>query len=193
MKWYEDLFVGESVTGKIKKIKWKIEHNAGMLHTYIITFPSNEENLLDIIPTRELLQKGYPKKNLHIIAVAGNYDEALLLACDIVKETYENTGKTDVKSYLKSDTPDFLSVPHNFYIRNLRNPSPEVPPEHITPVRAIKSLPSPGSASSDCCIHNPVQMPRCVDILFCNACFLNNCCKDCCRSCWCRNTLCRSD
>ena len=54
MKWYEDLFVGESVTGKIKKIKWKIEHNAGMLHTYIITFPSNEENLLDIIPTREL-------------------------------------------------------------------------------------------------------------------------------------------
>lgn len=102
MKWYEDLFVGESVTGKIKKIKWKIEHNAGMLHTYIITFPSNEENLLDIIPTRELLQKGYTKKNLHIIAVAGNYDEALLLACDIVKETYENTGKTDVKSYLKS-------------------------------------------------------------------------------------------
>ena len=85
MKWYEDLFVGESVTGKIKKIKWKIEHNAGMLHTYIITFPSNEENLLDIIPTRELLQKGYPKKNLHIIAVARNYDEALLLACDIVK------------------------------------------------------------------------------------------------------------
>ena len=41
-------------------------------------------------------------KNLHIIAVADNYDEALLLACDIVKETYENTGKTDVKSYLKS-------------------------------------------------------------------------------------------
>ena len=101
MKWYEDLFVGEAVTGKIKKIKWKIEHNAGMLHTYIITFPSNEENLLDIIPTRELLQKGYPKKNLHIIAVAGNYDEALLLACDIVKETYENTGKTDVMSDFK--------------------------------------------------------------------------------------------
>ena len=34
MKWYEDLFVGESVTGKIKKIKWKIEHNAGMLHIH---------------------------------------------------------------------------------------------------------------------------------------------------------------
>ena len=26
MKWYEDLFVGESVTGKIKKIKWKMKN-----------------------------------------------------------------------------------------------------------------------------------------------------------------------
>ena len=61
MKWYEDLFVGESVTGKIKKIKWKIEHNAGMLHTYIITFPSNEENLLDIIPTCLLYTSPSPR------------------------------------------------------------------------------------------------------------------------------------
>ena len=102
MKWYEDLFVGESVTGKIKKIKWKIEHNAGMLHTYIITFPSNEENLLDIIPTRELLQKGITALTDFVKLVRVSYDEALLLACDIVNETYENTGKTDVKSYLKS-------------------------------------------------------------------------------------------
>ena len=102
MKWYEDLFVGESVTGKIKKIKWKIEHNAGMLHTYIITFPSNEENLLDIIPTRELLQKGYPKKNLHIIAVAGNYDEHFCWPVILLRRHTKNTGKTDVKSYLKS-------------------------------------------------------------------------------------------
>ena len=117
MKWYEDLFVGESVTGKIKKIKWKIEHNAGMLHTYIITFPSNEENLLDIIPTRELLQKGYPKKNLHIIAVAGNYDEALLLACDIVKETYENTGKTDAPRPPPRPRRPQIDAPYDFKSR----------------------------------------------------------------------------
>lgn len=101
MKWYKDLFVGESVTGKIKKIKWKVEHNAGMLHTYVITFPSNSDNLLDMIPTRELLQKGYPKKNLHIIGIAGNYDEAVELVVKIIEETYDNTGTTDVYSYLK--------------------------------------------------------------------------------------------
>ena len=102
MKWYKDLFIGESVTGKIKKIKWKIEHNAGMLHTYVITFPSNDNNLLDVIPTRELLQKGYPKKNMHIIGVAGDYDEAIELVTAIIGETYDNTGTTDVRSYLKS-------------------------------------------------------------------------------------------
>lgn len=72
-----------------------------MLHTYIITFPSNEKIFCNI-PTREIAAKGISEEESHIIAVAGNYDEALLLACDIVKETYENTGKTDVKSYLKS-------------------------------------------------------------------------------------------
>ena len=101
MKWYEDLFVGESVTGKIKKIKWKVEHNAGMLYTYVITFPSNDNNLLDVIPTRELLQKGYPKKNLHIIGIAGSYDEAIGLVTAIVEETYNNTGGPDVREYLK--------------------------------------------------------------------------------------------
>ncbi len=101
MKWYKDLFIGESVTGKIKKIKWKVEHNAGMLCTYVITFPSNSDNLLDMIPTRELLQKGYPQKDLHIIGIAGNYDEAVELVAQIVEETYNNTGGTDVYAYLK--------------------------------------------------------------------------------------------
>ena len=58
MKWYEDLFVGESVTGKIKKIKWKIEHNAGMLHTYIITFPSNEEKSFGYHSDKRIAAKG---------------------------------------------------------------------------------------------------------------------------------------
>ena len=72
-----------------------------MLHTYVITFPSNSDNLLDMIPTRELLQKGYPKKNLHIIGIAGSYDEAVGLVVKIIEETYDNTGTTDVYSYLK--------------------------------------------------------------------------------------------
>lgn len=100
MEWYNNLYIGESVTEKIRKVKWKIEHNVGMLHTYVIAFPSNENNLLDIIPARELQQKGYPKKKLQIIGVAGDYAEAIELVARIVGEVYDKTGDTNVSDYL---------------------------------------------------------------------------------------------
>ena len=70
MKWYDDLYVGESIVHKTNKIKWKIRHNAGQINIYVITLASSEKNLLDIIPSHELLQKGYPKKQLYVIGLA---------------------------------------------------------------------------------------------------------------------------
>ena len=55
MKWYDDLYVGESIVHKTNKIKWKIRHNAGQINIYVITLASGEKNLLDIIPSHELL------------------------------------------------------------------------------------------------------------------------------------------
>lgn len=57
MKWYDDLYVGESIVHKTNKIKWKIRHNAGQINIYVITLASSEKNLLDIIPSHELLQR----------------------------------------------------------------------------------------------------------------------------------------
>lgn len=101
MKWYRNLYAGDSVTGKIKRIKWKINHNAGTVSVYVIAFPSNPDNLLDIIPARDLMQKAYPKKNMTIIGLAKGYGEALELVRRIVDDTYRNTGAVDVKAYLK--------------------------------------------------------------------------------------------
>lgn len=102
MKWYKNLYVGESIEHKKKKIIWKIKHNAGLLHTYIITFASNSDNLLDIIPSTDLMQKAYPKKDLLVIGLAGDYDEALELVRRIVNETYTETGSVNVYDYLKN-------------------------------------------------------------------------------------------
>ena len=60
MKWYEDLYVGDSIEGKVNRIKWKINHHAGTVSIYVIAFASNRQNLLDIIPAWELMQKSYP-------------------------------------------------------------------------------------------------------------------------------------
>ena len=100
MIWYDKLYVGESMIHKTNKVKWKIRHNAGQIKIYIITLPSNRENLLDIIPSYELLQKGYPKKGLYIVGLAKGYDEAVELAGTIVAEVYRHTGAFAVTDYL---------------------------------------------------------------------------------------------
>ena len=67
MRWYRDLYVSKTIEKKVGIIKWKINHNVGMIDIYVIALASNKDNLFDIIPSRELLQKGYPKKNMYII------------------------------------------------------------------------------------------------------------------------------
>ena len=62
MKWYEDLYVGDSIEGKVNRIKWKINHHAGTVSIYVIAFASNRQNLLDIIPAWELMQRSYRGK-----------------------------------------------------------------------------------------------------------------------------------
>lgn len=100
MKWYDKLYLGEKAAPKALKMKWKISHNAGMISAYVITLASNPDNLMDIIPSRELLQKGYPKEDMIIIGLALGYEEALQVVTNIIQDTYEHTGGTDVESYL---------------------------------------------------------------------------------------------
>ena len=102
MTWYDELYVGESIVHKTKRVKWKIDHNAGQIGIYVIALPSNEKNLLDLIPAWELMQKSYPgKKQMQIIGLAKGYAEALELVRSIIEEVYQNTGDVDVKSYLR--------------------------------------------------------------------------------------------
>lgn len=103
MRWYSKLYVSESIGKKANRIKWRIKHGAGTPGVYVLTFASNSENLLDIIPSWNLMQRAYPKKNLKVIGLAKGYDDALELVRTIVDETYQNTGSVDVWSYLREE------------------------------------------------------------------------------------------
>ena len=100
MKWHSDLYVSESIGKNVSKIKWKINHNAGTINTYVIALPSNPDNLLDMIPTYELMQKAYPKKNIHIIGLAKGYEEGINLIQEIIQEVYDATGAFNIRDYL---------------------------------------------------------------------------------------------
>ena len=101
MEWHEDLYLGSSIRHRHRKIKWKIIHNVGQIRVYVITLASNEKNLLDIIPSWELMQKYYPKRGLFVVGLAGTYDEALELAGRIINDVYRTTGGFDVRSYIR--------------------------------------------------------------------------------------------
>ena len=101
MIWYDDLYLSENIEKKAYKIKWKITHNAGMLHMYVITLPQNNDNLLEIISTKELMQRYYPKKELVVVGIAKGYEEAVTIAATIIVDTMNALGSTNVKQYLK--------------------------------------------------------------------------------------------
>lgn len=100
MIWYDDLYVSENIRKKAGKIKWKIDHNAGLLQMYVIALAGNSKNLLEIISTKELMQRNYPKKGLVIVGMAKGYEEAVAIAATIIVETMNELGNTDVKKYL---------------------------------------------------------------------------------------------
>ena len=77
---------------------------------FVIAFASNPENLLDIIPSREILQKGYPKYEIEIIGLAQGYEEALQVVLRIIDETYQNTGNTDVRAYMEKIPNNYKTV-----------------------------------------------------------------------------------
>ncbi|EOS45618.1 hypothetical protein V1226_13785 [Lachnospiraceae bacterium JLR.KK009] len=99
MDWYKEFYAGEGVAGKRMRIKWKILRHAGMAGVYVITLSSNPKNLLDIIPSWELMQDDYPKSGLLVVGVDRGYENAMELAGMIVMDVYEKTGTFQIREY----------------------------------------------------------------------------------------------
>jgi len=99
MVFYKSFYAGESISEKKEKVKWKILHNAGQLEVYVIALSSNPENLMDIIPSWELMQKHYPSQDMLIIGVDKGYENAMELAGKIVVDVFQKTGNLNIRDY----------------------------------------------------------------------------------------------
>lgn len=103
MKWYKGLYLGESAKSEKYKIFGRVVKGRFQRDTFLITLPSNPENLLDIVPAVCLLQPHYKKKRYHeelyVLGIAKGRDEALELVRSIVDEVYKATGGFDISSY----------------------------------------------------------------------------------------------
>ena len=106
MKWYNNLYLSSEMESESKKVIRKIKRGAFTPDVYLITIAQTPGNLLEIIPSYELLQKGYPKEEIHVIGLSFGWLEAVELVREIVDEVYQVTGGVDVISYLRGKWRD---------------------------------------------------------------------------------------
>ena len=93
-KYNENCYDAVIIEKKIKSINAKIKK------LYDLYIERKSDNLLDMIPTYELMQKAYPKKNIHIIGLAKGYEEGINLIQEIIQEVYDATGAFNIRDYL---------------------------------------------------------------------------------------------
>lgn len=101
MKFLQELYLGEHIAPKVDQIVKKIMTEKIVPNLYLIAMASHPDNMLDLIPQWEVLQKGYPKEQLRIIGLAENKKDAIGLMQFIIQESMEVTGSADVRAYLE--------------------------------------------------------------------------------------------
>ena len=101
MLFFENLYFGESIAPKADQILKKVNKNKVVSDLYMIALASNPDNMLDIIPEWEVMQKNYPKDSIKVIGLANGKKEAFSLVQFIIEESIQRTGSADVRVYLK--------------------------------------------------------------------------------------------
>lgn len=118
IKWYRRLYLGEKAKGKKTLVLKKLSDGEIHPKLYLVVLPSNDSNLLDILPQPVLLQEHYRNMELYAVGVSVGKREAMELAGRIVMDAYMATGRTDVKAYLGDDfldEPGLESEEENLY------------------------------------------------------------------------------
>ena len=101
MKFLQELYLGEKVAPKVEQVVKKIENNQTVPNLYLIAMASNPDNMLDLIPQKDILQKGYPKEELCVIGLAADKKEAAKVVQSVIEESLLKIGSADIRTYLK--------------------------------------------------------------------------------------------
>ena len=101
MQFMGRLYVGESISSKEHEIVRKVHSRKVVPNLYLIAISTSPDNMLDLIPEWEALQKGYPRDSIQVVGIAGGKKEAVKIVQLIVSDSLKHTGDADVRGYLK--------------------------------------------------------------------------------------------
>ena len=100
MQYYKYLYLAEGLEKKKEKLIRKLETGKLQLNVHVVTLAVSEQNQLEIYNTIQFLQPAFPYKDLFVVGLARDYDEAVELVMRITTEVYENTHTCDIRSYI---------------------------------------------------------------------------------------------
>jgi hypothetical protein len=102
MKWHEHLYVSEKASRESLKRFGRMK-NKFDFPAYMITLPSNPENLLDILSCQEINATPY-YRDILVIGIANGKKDALELVRDIIWDTYSHTGGFEIQRYMEQNS-----------------------------------------------------------------------------------------
>ena len=100
MKWAKKLIYGEEAGKKRTGYVMKLKMGKGIFGLSAIVVNSNSPNQMEIIDTKLLMWKKYPKEDLILIGLALGEDEANEVVEKIANRSFEETGTYDLKAYV---------------------------------------------------------------------------------------------
>ena len=101
--WSDKLYIGEQAERNVKKLQKKLEHYKPVKDLFLITKPSNEKNLFDILPAKELFFPYYKKQKLVVYGLAKGRGEAEQLLITILEDVYQKMDGLYCKEYFETE------------------------------------------------------------------------------------------
>ena len=106
MRFYKYLYVQEQLEKKKDKIIDKLVQKKVLLSCHVFALSVNPKNQLDIYSSKYLFQPWFSTEELFVIAIVKNHDDALEFVENLVKDVYNETKRTDIRSYILEKEQD---------------------------------------------------------------------------------------
>lgn len=101
MKFYKNLYIGDSIKKKKNKLIWKLKCHSTLLDIYVLVLPQNGTEV-EYFNSSYLKQKYYKKNKPVIFGIAHGIEETEILLMKITKDAFQKTGTYDVNQYIKN-------------------------------------------------------------------------------------------
>lgn len=101
--WSKKLYIGEQAEKNYRKVQKKLENGKLVPDFFLITKPSNEKNLFDILPAAELLFPYYKRQELLVYGLGKGKTEAEELVVSMLEDVYRETDGLSCEEYFKTE------------------------------------------------------------------------------------------